>query len=206
MIHFLDTRGLGEPGYDYSEDVKLHEEEANVLMLAIRVSDPDQADILKIAAKVRRSRPLPIVAVHTCLHEGYDDNAAHNPNYPFTGSDDDVHNPAIKRELRNQIAFQRAAFKEIKGEPPLFVAVDFNDDFKPSDYGKSALVRATVRAVSEAKKSLSGDRELSSRFNSLRFFSGGFLTRLREARNLRMQEEFNAALGRSLNGNEESWK
>jgi uncharacterized protein (DUF697 family)/GTP-binding protein EngB required for normal cell division len=65
VVRFLDTRGLGEAGYDPAEDLQACEQRSHVLLAVARLDDPVQAEVASALAAVRRRRPkTPIIVVH----------------------------------------------------------------------------------------------------------------------------------------------
>lgn len=72
LVRFLDTRGLGEVGYDPKEDLTSFERSTHVVIVVVRVMDhalSEVVDALRIIRAARHSRP--IVLALTCLHEAY---------------------------------------------------------------------------------------------------------------------------------------
>ena len=66
VLRFLDTRGLGEAGYDPAEDLATAARGSHALLLVMRLDDPVQGPVLDAAAAARRRAPkLPVLAVHT---------------------------------------------------------------------------------------------------------------------------------------------
>ncbi len=66
VLRFLDTRGLGEVGYDPAEDLAEAARGAHAVLLVLRLDDPVQAPVLEAVAAARRRAPaLPLLAVHT---------------------------------------------------------------------------------------------------------------------------------------------
>jgi len=65
VIRFLDTRGLGEAGYDPSDDLQACEKRSHVLLVVARLDDPVQGEVTAAVAAVSKRRPnTPIVVVH----------------------------------------------------------------------------------------------------------------------------------------------
>ncbi len=72
ILRFLDTRGLGESGYDPAEDLKAFDASTHVVVVVARVMDHALADVVGPLRTIRAVRPdRPIVLVLTCLHEAY---------------------------------------------------------------------------------------------------------------------------------------
>ena len=65
VMRFLDTRGLGEAGYDPAEDLTACEKRSHVLLVVARLDDPVQREVAAAIASVRKRRPdTPIIVVH----------------------------------------------------------------------------------------------------------------------------------------------
>lgn len=72
IVRFLDTRGLGETGYDPTDDIKQFDAATHVVLVVARVTDHALQDIVEPLRAIRAARPTrPIVLVLTCLHEAY---------------------------------------------------------------------------------------------------------------------------------------
>jgi uncharacterized protein (DUF697 family) len=66
VLRFLDTRGLGEVGYDPSEDLAEAERGSHALLVLARLDDPVQGPVAKALRDVRARRPkTPVLLVHT---------------------------------------------------------------------------------------------------------------------------------------------
>lgn len=147
LLRFLDTRGLGESGYDPAEDIGFAEAKAHALIVAANIADPDQAAVIEVVRAIRRRHPeWPIVVAQTHLHLGYMAGANHPP--------DDA---AFPDKLRVALRAQREMFEGLPGEPPRFVPVDFTppeDGYVPPDFGLGALVDALAHAGISAFKNL----------------------------------------------------
>ncbi|MFM1885461.1 MAG: hypothetical protein RL026_618 [Pseudomonadota bacterium] len=145
---FLDTRGLGEAGYDAGQDLKVCEREAHQIMLVVKAADHALHDLLRAVNQIRRAhRDWPAIVVQTSLHELYPSRDSLHPEpYPFDGAENDFSSPAVPPQLRDSLARQRKAIlKDWPGARPRFVAVDFTrpeEGFIPADYGREALVHA----------------------------------------------------------------
>lgn len=65
VMRFLDTRGLGEAGYDPTADLDACEKRSHVLLAIARLDDPVQNEVAAaIAAVCKRRSDTPIVVVH----------------------------------------------------------------------------------------------------------------------------------------------
>jgi uncharacterized protein (DUF697 family) len=83
LVRFLDTRGLGEAGYDPTEDLKSFDSSTHVVIVVARVMDHALSEIIAPLRAIRAARPSrPIVLALTCLHEAYPFEQ-HPPTDPF---------------------------------------------------------------------------------------------------------------------------
>ena len=97
LVRFLDTRGLGESGYDPKEDIESFDSSTHVVIVVVRVMDHALAEIIEPLRKIRAARPSrPILLVLTCLHEAYPFEQHSNPD-PF----DIVHEPKTEVPTAN---------------------------------------------------------------------------------------------------------
>ena len=159
LLRFLDTRGLGEPGYDPTEDIAWSQAQAHLVLVVMKACDPSQEELIQAVAAIRRSRPeWPMLVIQTGLHELYPhDSQDHPAAYPFDAEGEASSSAGVPRELINALRHQRGLFSKIKGKPPIFVPVDFTqieDGFEPDDYGKSALIDAILEVAPESVKVL----------------------------------------------------
>ncbi|HHX91101.1 MAG TPA: GTPase domain-containing protein [Paracoccus sp.] len=66
VLRFLDTRGLGEAGYDPGEDLAAAEKGSHAVLVVMRLDDPAQASVAEALRRVRARRPkVPVLVVHT---------------------------------------------------------------------------------------------------------------------------------------------
>lgn len=72
IVRFLDTRGLGEAGYDPADDLSAFDTQAHVVVVVARVMDHALADLVEPLKKIRAARPSrPVILALSCLHEAY---------------------------------------------------------------------------------------------------------------------------------------
>lgn len=141
VLRFLDTRGLGEAGYDPAEDIAVARAQAHVLLVVAKVNDPKQTSVLETLAAVRRAdRTWPVIVVQTGLHLLYEGRADHPAPYAYdAGMPDPGQIPA---GLMQALEDQRTLFSALPGKAPLFVPVDFtqaDDGYTDQYYGLAAL-------------------------------------------------------------------
>ncbi len=66
VLRFLDTRGLGETGYDPAEDLAEAERGSHMVLVVMRLDDPVQGAVAEALAALRARRPkMPVLLVHT---------------------------------------------------------------------------------------------------------------------------------------------
>ncbi len=153
VIRFLDTRGLGERGYDPAEDIAFHEAQAHLLLVVMKALDPQQDTIMDAVKAARRRHPeWPVIVAQTTLHEAYAVGVPHPQPYPYDRANGDwQRNPAVPESLARSLSFQRALFPSVPGRGQiLFVPLDFTqpgDGFEPIDYGLPALLTALETAA-----------------------------------------------------------
>ncbi len=147
VIRFLDTRGLGEVGYDPAEDIAACEGSARIILPVMKALDHDQGAVIDVIRAVRRRHPdWPILVSQTSLHEGYPPGADHPKAYPFGIDGLPLHANALPPALARSIAAQRRMFDGLPGRGPLrFVPIDFTkegDGYEPLTFGLDAMIGA----------------------------------------------------------------
>ena len=152
VLRFLDTRGLGETGYDPSEDLAFSEKSAHLVLVIMRATDPQQQAVVRALQLVRRRHPKwPVVVAQTCLHEAYAPGEGHVLPYPFDATQPAVAPLTVPASLTRSLAYQRSLFEDLKGsEPPVFVPIDLthaSDGLPPADYGLDALTEALANVA-----------------------------------------------------------
>ena len=152
IIRFLDTRGLGEASYDWSEDIAFCEDRAHLILAVVKALDLEQGATLRVIEQARQRHPeWPVVIAQTSLHEGYAPGAGHSVPYPFADGDG---TSGLPDALQRSLAYQRKQFSALRGRGPLkFVPIDFTqpgDGYEPVDYGREALLSALITAAPSA--------------------------------------------------------
>ncbi len=148
LLRFLDTRGLGEPGYDPSEDLRVLEDQAHCVIVVMKAMDPAQQCVLEPLRAIRRAHPeWPVVVAQTSLHEGYPwSQPRHVLPYPF---DREPWPAAVPQDLARSLVYQRQMLGELAAGVRL-VPIDFTlpeDGFEPVYYGLDALWEAIEAAI-----------------------------------------------------------
>ena len=163
LATFLDTRGLDEPGYDPTEELRQLGAEAHVVIVTARALDHAQENVLVHLRALRKDVPArPVVLVLTCLHEAYPQRQHPQP-YPFTT--DAFQNESAGDDLGRSLAEQRRRFARLADR---VVPVDLTppeEGFDDPDYGGDQLrgvlidvlpsaLRQTLLALGDATRSL----------------------------------------------------
>ncbi|MBH9553963.1 GTPase [Inhella gelatinilytica] len=143
VLRFLDTRGLGEAGYDPAQDMAVNKDRAHLVIATMRVSDMNQSELIQSLRAIRESHPeWPIIVLHTCLHELYAGVGADHPVPSIDFSDVDSPVPDAYAGLQRAVRHQQALFSGLKGVAPRFAAIDFTrpeDGYAPVQYGREYL-------------------------------------------------------------------
>lgn len=168
LIRFLDTRGLGEPGYDPADDIACAERQAHGILAVMRACDPAQHIVKRVLAEVRARRPAwPIVLVQTTLHEGYPPGSGHPQPYCFA---DASAAGAVAPDLARALDHQR---RDFAGLCDRHVAIDFthpDDGYEPARYGEEALWTALEGIVPLGLRALlAGRDDLTAGFRDVLF-------------------------------------
>src|SRR5215470_6849497 len=143
---FLDTRGLGEAGYDAREDVAAFQADAHMLLVVVKAMDIALEHLLEALHAILQAKPSwPVVVAQTTLHQGYPpDQHEHVYPYPFGAS---PWPETIPTPVRRALDFQRTLFAGLPIQR--FVPVDFTlpeDGFQDPFYGRDALLDALTEA------------------------------------------------------------
>lgn len=143
---FLDTRGVGEAGYDPQEDLAAFQAEAHLILVVVKAMDMALEQVLVSLKRLLRANPSwPVVVAQTTLHEGYPSTLRdHLMPYPFTGQ---TIPDSVPRNLARALRFQRALFAGVPVKS--FVPLDFTlpeDRFSEPLYGREALLQAVAEA------------------------------------------------------------
>ncbi len=153
VIRFLDTRGIGEAGYDPTTDIAVAEAQAHLLLVVMKATDTAQAAVVDTVTQARRRHPdWPVLVAQTCLHEAYGPGKNHPERYIFDGEGRPLAVPP--GDLQRTLAWQRKQIEAVNGTGPIaFVPLDFTqeiDGFEPRNYGMEALRNALQRVAPEA--------------------------------------------------------
>ena len=156
IIEFLDTRGLGESGYDPEEDIAAFSESTHLMIVTARVLDHALAPVVDPLRRIRKAaRHRPVVLALTCLHQA-DPQAQHPEPDPFDGiaaadMADAGRLPAtLPENLRRSIAEQVRRFD---GLVDAVVPIDLTrpeEGFEQPDFGGERLKQTLVNLLPAA--------------------------------------------------------
>ena len=143
---FLDTRGIGEAGYDPQEDFAAFRDQAHMLLVVVKAMDMALEQLVSaLEILVRRKPNWPVVVAQTTLHQGYPpEMQEHLSPYPFSRGEVPT---SVPTDLARALLFQRSLFARIPIKQ--FVPVDFTlseDGFSEQFYGREALISALAEA------------------------------------------------------------
>lgn len=146
IMHFLDTRGLGEVDYEPDCDIKAFQEQAHVLIVVMKAMDHSQQTVIEAVRSIHKAKPdWPVIVAQTALHEGYPNPAfEHLSPYPFEA---EGWIKIVPEDLHRSLLEQRTLFKGINAQ---FVPVDFTlpeDGYQPVNYGLEAFWRSLEAAL-----------------------------------------------------------
>ncbi|MDZ4685741.1 MAG: DUF697 domain-containing protein [Planctomycetaceae bacterium] len=148
VVKFLDTRGLGEAGYDATDDIKAFGDAAHLVLVTVRATDHALDPVLGPLRIIREAYPLrPVVLALTCLHEAYPQQQHPAPD-PFTA--ETVWPAELPGELRRCLVVQEARFK---GLVDRIVPIDLtppDEGFTDPHFGGERLERALLDALPSA--------------------------------------------------------
>jgi len=132
VLRFLDTRGLGEAGYDPAEDLAMAQQGSHALLALTRVDDPSQHSVMSVLENLPAA--MPVLHIHTALH---------------TVADSD---------LERAITFNEQQISKACNRPLPTVRIDFteaDDGFDNPDVGIDELRHAIINMVPELSRFLS---------------------------------------------------
>ena len=150
VIRLLDTRGIGEAGYDPAADIAVAEQHAHLLLVVMKATDAAQDMVLDVVRSARARHPdWPLLVVQTSLHEAYPPGQGHLLPYPFDA--DGRPTRELPGDLARMLAWQREQCARLPGNGPIaFAAVDLtkeNDGLEPVLYGLEALRDALMKVA-----------------------------------------------------------
>ena len=66
VVRFMDTKGIGDVGYDPAEDLASHSGASSIILAVARIDDPAQSELCNAVSAIRKSKSrFPIIVVHS---------------------------------------------------------------------------------------------------------------------------------------------
>ena len=140
LLSFLDTRGLGEPGYDAGEDIARFNDEAHAILVVVRLLDHAQESLIAALRRVRAARvKRPVVLVLTTLHEAYPQQQHPQP-YSF-GPDGELpaEAPQMLAGAAQSLAEQKRRFAGLVDRVVVVDLTPTEEGFEEPNYGGERL-------------------------------------------------------------------
>lgn len=154
VLQFLDTRGLGETDYDPAEDIKQFEDDANLVLVTVRVLDNALDGVVKPLRTIRKAKPSrPVLLMLTCLHDAYpqQQHPTPDPFAQFPGfSEKPWELPDVPDALKTALRNQHDRFEDLADR---IVPVDFtqpDDGFDEPELGGERLKQAIIDLLPDA--------------------------------------------------------
>jgi uncharacterized protein (DUF697 family) len=144
VLTFLDTRGLGEPGYDPAEDIAAFDKDAHLMLITVRLRDFATGELREALTAIRKAnRARPAILVLTCLHEAYPQEQHPQP-YPY-----DTPNSGPVEILR-LVGLQQQDFNGLFDRVVLLDLTKPEEGFTDPEYGGPALRKTLLELLPQA--------------------------------------------------------
>ncbi len=144
IAQFLDTRGLGEAGYDPADDVTELSSNAQLMIVTVRAMDQALDELISPLTQLRKANPLrPVLLAITCLHDGYPGQQHSQPD-PFEDLNKVALSTGIPENLRRNLTVKVKQFDKLVDR---IVAIDLtqsNERFTDSEFGGARLKSAIL--------------------------------------------------------------
>ncbi|KAA1259297.1 hypothetical protein LF1_18270 [Rubripirellula obstinata] len=152
LVRFLDTRGLGEAGYDASDDLKAFGKEANLVIITVRATDQATESLIAPLQKIRKENPdRPVLLVITAIH----DACPGQTEFPADMLDH-WNRSKLPEGLRRVLQEQLRRFDGLYDSAVVIDLTKPEDGFHPPDLGGERLFEAIMNAVPAAMRSTLG--------------------------------------------------
>jgi uncharacterized protein (DUF697 family)/energy-coupling factor transporter ATP-binding protein EcfA2 len=149
LLSFLDTRGLGEAGYDPREEIEQFSGETHLMIVVVRAMDHAVEEIVRSLQTIRKSAPTrPVLLALTALHD-----ASPGEQHPVSDPFDESEHPlpeGIPDDLRRSLQQQ---YERFDGLFDRAVPIDLTlpeEGFDQPDFGGERLKRAVIDALPAA--------------------------------------------------------
>jgi uncharacterized protein (DUF697 family)/predicted GTPase len=147
LLRFLDTRGLGEAGYDPAEDLARFDADAHLLVVTVRLMDHALSELVESLRKIRAVRPSrPALLVLTCVHEAYPGEQHPDPD-PVDSGRWPEHAPET---IRRSYDRQRERFETLVDRVALVDLTRADDGFHNPALGGGQLTQSLIELLPAA--------------------------------------------------------
>ncbi len=147
LITILDTRGIDEPNYDSSDDVRAFNQKAHLVVITVKALDHGQENVLKMVEMIRNDNPRrPILLALTCLHEADPTNPLPMP-YPFGST---LTPNGISENLARSITAQSQRFQHLVDGVVCIDITRPEEGYPEPNYGGEALKTAILEHLPES--------------------------------------------------------
>ncbi len=131
IMHFLDTRGLGEANYQAGQDIAELEQSAHAVIVTQRLLDFATEVVVEPLRAIRKATPKrPVLLALTCLHDAYPQQQ--HPPYPFTES---LHPEGLAETVARALAAQQSTFSGLIDAVVPIDITPIDEGFVPPDFG-----------------------------------------------------------------------
>jgi uncharacterized protein (DUF697 family) len=146
LLRFVDTRGLGEVKYDPAEDLAKFNDEAQLVIVTVRLTDMALEPILEPLRRIRAARSSrPVLLAVTTLHLAYPQKQ--HPPYPFAHT---LEPEGLDADVRRLLDEQR---KKFQGLVDVVVPIDLTrpeEGYEDATYGGQHLRDTLLRFLPDA--------------------------------------------------------
>jgi uncharacterized protein (DUF697 family)/predicted GTPase len=146
LLRFVDTRGLGEVKYDPTEDLAKFNDETQLVLVTVRLTDMALEPVLEPLRRIRAAQPRrPVLLAVTTLHLAYPQKQ--HPPYPFA---DTLEPEGLDADVRRLLDEQR---KKFHGLVDAVVPIDLTraeEGFEDATYGGQHLRDTLLKFLPDA--------------------------------------------------------
>jgi uncharacterized protein (DUF697 family)/predicted GTPase len=149
ILKFLDTRGLGEAGYDPAEDLAQFDSKAHLIIVTVRATDQATDDLIRPLKQIRKANgQRPVLLAVTCLHDAYP-GQQHPEADPFDASERPL--PAsLGDDLRRCLEAQYNRFDGLFDRAVPIDLTPASEGFSVADFGGPRLKAAILDLLPSA--------------------------------------------------------
>jgi len=157
LLKFLDTRGVDEPGYDPTEDLKAFSADTHLVIVTVKATDHAQENVVQHVRSIRDAQPgRPILLLLTCLHEAYPQQQ-HPLEFPFraTRGDEPIElpdAPAMLTDVLRTLETHRRRFEKLVDRVLPIDITRPEEGFDQPEYGGPQLREIVAELLPESQR------------------------------------------------------